>query len=980
MKHSLYLIVLLTIYSGVVLGQNQEYTCGMDAFSSELLSITNNSCYSISNLDHNYDLNYIPPSNGSRIEISLKFIVFQKSASDPNNFSEGNPDHYNYLNGAYWTARGIFENVEQPYYAGSLNPSGFQTIDDTKIRFVREGDIEYVVDSELWNNGGNNSFCGISNTNLWIDYLNNRPDNGCVLYVLLPGMMNPGSDGCGNAYFGEDHNFIVIPAWSHYNIPQRWANWAEGRNIAHELGHALGMLHTFGGDANAFADVNYPTTDCWCNPETNTGNTDCPSPLFCSNNLMSYSAHYTEHISPLQAGHMREIAISSWRNKWIKIEKDESSDIVIESGTSISWDNARIVEKDIIVEAGAELTISCKVVFSEDTEINVEPGGRLVIDGGHLTTQHNSCGSRYFWNGIDVIGDPSIVQNQNSQAYVELKNGAIIENAKNAISTGDDGNANYSGGIVSAKNSVFRNNDRHIEFLEYTFDNTSYFEECLFIYDDEFFPNNVLPKYGVTLYKNKGVTFRDCEFSSEYDNDNYIGVYAVSSGLEIIGFNNVFSGFFTGFKCQNNSGNVLKVENTHFQNNAIGLSVSNTIGGQFNDNTFVIGGNPISRKTSGIWLNYNHGIHLLNSTGYSLSGNQFLESASFLSSADTYGVLVKNSGENYNLIDNNYFENLDIGVQCEGVNRVLGNSDEGLELYCNGFNNCYNAIVVTQPFGPIVINPEGGIAISQGRPNLSTGNTFSQSSVAILNYYYSPLINYYYDNTANSYPVNSQNIIESIGGESSCRESISISGLGSTGCCSYEELRVTIDSLLFRHESRNVQQLLSQLDSSSGNNQNSSSDYKELKHIEASLAAYENIGDYSFNSPKPNIIKDIASGDYSDASIEARSLLELFFNQEYAVEYRVPTDNYSREIGSYNSEQRSQIEVFPNPSNGVYFIESEINISKVEVFGYDGKIIMSSVDIDTNQYDFFLEKSGVYWVKVTLDEGTTLIEKLIRID
>lgn len=983
-----FLITFLLLFKcSLLFLQIQTYNCGLEEITigGEPSNFSPNSCFSTSVANHDFDFNYIPGNNDFRIDVRLKFIVFQKSENEPRNFVDGNPEHYNYLNGAYWTARGVFEDVKAPYYQGAENPSGFQTINNTRIRFIREGDIEYVTNEQLWNNGGNNSFCGRTDTDLWIDYLKSRSDNECVLYVLLPGMMNPSADGCGNAYYGENYNFIVIPGWSHFNQPLslRWANWQEGRNIAHELGHALGMHHTFGTDASAFADVDYPTDACWCNPETNLGNSSCPSPLSCSNNLMSYSAHFNEHISPLQTGHMRELVFSTWRSKWMKIDKDESSDIIIEPGTSITWDQARVVERDIIVKPGAELTVNCKLVFSEGVEINVEPNGRLILDGAYLTTQHSNCGSRYFWKGIDALGIPSASQNQNNQSYIELRNGTIIENAQDGISTGDNGNAAYSGAIINAVNSIFRNNNRHVEFLEYSQTNTSYFEGCSFLFDEDFFPSNTSSKYGVTIYKNEGITFRDCEFISDYYNDNYRGIFALSSGFEVVGFNNRFSGFWIGVQCQNNSGNSLVVENTIFENNAIGLSVSNTIGGRFKNNTFIIGGNPLRRKPSGTWLTYNHGFHLLNSSGYDVENNNFIKLGTASGNVGTYGVLIKNSGENFNIVADNYFESLKIGVQCEGVNRVLGDSQEGLEFHCNSFKNCQKAIFVTPVDGPVVLDQQGGIALSQGRLENATGNIFPLSIEAINNYYASS-IDYYYDNTSNSFPVNSQNVNEIIGEGSVCNEGVSstYNENVTNSNASYEDTKEIIDSFIFSRQFFEASVKLAELNSIESNNAfNKYLDYKALKDIELSFSDFENFGDLSMNSVDINTIVNIADNDFSDAAIEARSLLSFFFNEEYAVGYFTILDENIEDLRLSESRISMETKIYPNPSKGSFFIEAPENIARVDIFRQDGESVMNLVNYGKSVFEFAIENVGIYWVRVLFEnQEEPVLKKIIKAD
>jgi len=54
-----------------------------------------------------------------------------------------------------------------------------------------------------------------------------------------------------------------------------------------------------------------------------------------------------------------------------------------------------------------------------------------------------------------------------AQGTVELKNGAVIENAMNGITNWHPGDWNAMGGIIIANGATFRNNRRSIEFMKY---------------------------------------------------------------------------------------------------------------------------------------------------------------------------------------------------------------------------------------------------------------------------------------------------------------------------------------------------------------------------------------------------------------------------------------------------------------------------------------------------------------------------------
>lgn len=100
---------------------------------------------------------------------------------------------------------------------------------------------------------------------------------------------------------------------------------------------------------------------------------------------------------------------------------------------NVIWNTDKILTHELIIESGATLTINNIVHCIKDVQIIIQPGGKLIIDGGTLT---NACTGE-LWQGIFVEGNPNdFTQSENSQGVVELKNGATIQNAICAINVG----------------------------------------------------------------------------------------------------------------------------------------------------------------------------------------------------------------------------------------------------------------------------------------------------------------------------------------------------------------------------------------------------------------------------------------------------------------------------------------------------------------------------------------------------------------
>ena len=127
---------------------------------------------------------------------------------------------------------------------------------------------------------------------------------------------------------------------------------------------------------------------------------------------------------------------------------------------------AKIQMKGIVeVDSGGVLTLYDTAKMGNLSRLVVRPGGKLVVDGGTLTSAcHNKM-----WQGIEVVGDRTKKQLAQYQGKVELKNGAVIENALCGIRTGLREDTEYitTGGIISAEDATFVNNCRAIEINSY---------------------------------------------------------------------------------------------------------------------------------------------------------------------------------------------------------------------------------------------------------------------------------------------------------------------------------------------------------------------------------------------------------------------------------------------------------------------------------------------------------------------------------
>ena len=207
--------------------------------------------------------------------------------------------------------------------------------------------------------------------------------------------------------------------------------------------------------------------------------------------------------------------------------------------------NADLVE----IRPGSQLTLENTTLrMVNDGQIIVQRGAKLIIDNSTIT---NACVNGT-WYGIEVWGNldepnnshdgitpvmlkatgpnsyPQDVAPEKDHGVVVLTNGAILENAYNAITTQRKGGSypTYYGGIVYAEDSEFLNNGRCVEFMQFDFDdNASQFVNCTFRVDKELNdPDNYqfVTIWDVTWKSsdsegNEKFTFENCLFESSFN-------------------------------------------------------------------------------------------------------------------------------------------------------------------------------------------------------------------------------------------------------------------------------------------------------------------------------------------------------------------------------------------------------------------------------------------------------------------------------
>ena len=196
--------------------------------------------------------------------------------------------------------------------------------------------------------------------------------------------------------------------------------------------------------------------------------------------------------------------------KAIEFECGQGPDLVITEPNEI-FDTDQDIPGDIIINTGAQLTVTATLRFGKGKGIRVARGAKLHINGGTLT----KCPDAEDWRGINVEGNATLTQPSafsmpaaNEAGVVLINNLAHVEWARTTISTtrfNEGWNSAYWGGLVHCENATFSANGRGAAFMKYDLPNQSKFINCTMESDGVGYA-------GVTIWDTDNVTFNRCRF------------------------------------------------------------------------------------------------------------------------------------------------------------------------------------------------------------------------------------------------------------------------------------------------------------------------------------------------------------------------------------------------------------------------------------------------------------------------------------
>ncbi|MCC7244533.1 MAG: zinc-dependent metalloprotease [Saprospiraceae bacterium] len=342
----------------------------------------------------------------------------------------------------------------------------------------------------------------------------------------------------------------------------------ESNTLSHEMGHSLGLYHTFQNVTDGSLDcscenlLNQNPLDDYC---CNCGDLVCDTRYYpvgivpfvdpddcsftgsytlpgCNNvvvtnpmvdNIMNYTApECATEFTPGQVARMRYVINTTLQNVWAG-SLDNAYGVLDLSAPFTSWSDQTITIYDrLTIKSGATLNLDhSKIAFGRNAKLIVEPNAVLNMKSTKLTSLCQD-----FWDGVEVHGTGGAT-NQFPNANGQYAQGrlitigrSVIENAKIGVRLwGGSGN----GGQINAYGATFKNNYLAVAARDYSNnippmapsasqagnrDYSAIFRSCRFVTDDSYRP--ILEESGyafetfVQLQRVKGVRFFGCNFEN----------------------------------------------------------------------------------------------------------------------------------------------------------------------------------------------------------------------------------------------------------------------------------------------------------------------------------------------------------------------------------------------------------------------------------------------------------------------------------
>ena len=429
-----------------------------------------------------------------------------------------------------------------------------------------------------------------------------------------------------------------------------------------------------------------------------------------------------------------------------------------------TWAVDKHMSRDIRIKSGVTLTLENMTLnMPKNGLIVIEKGGELIVNNSTLT---NLCGQT--WKGIEIEGTPSKAQlpfNRMDQGRIILR-GSTVEYAKNALINCTNLDFNQtSGGMIIARETVFKNNWRSAAFMQYYSGKSeaSSFHNCVFTVDDNFrsFDLDTTGNFlgHMSLWNVVGLSIRACTFKDERTNKvgdpaagGSYGIYALGATPKITSLpiggiyppTNYQRNRFEGLERAIEIGGVpyaqtSMIDQCDFIDNeqAIKIQAQNMV--QITRNDFKIGGFDSQGNISNTVVE-EYGLGLVGAWGFVVEQNTFKST----STDQMVGSWIEDTGTGANRLRNNSYDAL------LAANLAHGNNDgptptDGFQYLCNkNGENLADFIIYPNPNtnnAATTIAPSQGSFSQASRNTLSSNGSFqvyNDGAQSSINYWYAP--------------------------------------------------------------------------------------------------------------------------------------------------------------------------------------------------------------------------------------------------
>lgn len=427
-----------------------------------------------------------------------------------------------------------------------------------------------------------------------------------------------------------------------------------------------------------------------------------------------------------------------------------------------TWDSPRIVDGDVVIQTGGKLTITSTIRFGQNSQIIVEPGGQLIVDGGTLTI---GCDANS-WQGIRVEGNSALSQIPvSNQGFVRLIDATVEFAEKGVWASSDPGNSS-GGGIIRATNTLFRNCEQAVQMLPFIntlpsgnpFSDLSSFQDCIFTLDKN--SPFTTGSTHVRIDGVSGISFNGCTFTDNrtdaVDPIAYRAIQSIDSKYNV--FSSEFSNMDIGIEAYNFSSlRTFTVTGSIFKANQTGIYARGVNHFRVTDgNTFHVGTFAGTASSELTFPDRQVGIFIDQCTGFEVQDNTFtgnLGEPTPITDAGI-GIVARNTNISqggitildYNQIYRNDLGEINFGNLANGLNAGSIESG-GLHYLCNRNgqaaaygDNSFDFTVAEGSVSPLQFDPLENSAAAN-RFSLSGNFSFSDwdnSSGNVIRYFYNP--------------------------------------------------------------------------------------------------------------------------------------------------------------------------------------------------------------------------------------------------